>query len=363
MKKQKAVTVKDIANKMNISLSTVNKALTGKKGISEKRRKEILTLAKKMGYAVNYSAQAMSRNPLSIGVIMPKNLMWFNYFNYMHMGIVQEFERLKNSKVNGYIELVDYKGELSQVEEAVQRLQEAGVDAIIYCPALYHSDGIGEIFRKTELPFFLVGASNKEIDAMCTITTDGKQSGAIAAEFMELILPEGKVAVFTGYKNFEAHAEKVDSFAEKIAKNEKLELVSVMETYDKEDTARQCAKELFEMHPDVKGIYISTAVAEPICGYIKEIGLAGKVKVITTDVYPQLVKYTEDKTVVATIFQNQVMLGKMAVKSAYEYLTMSRTYCEDGWEMYKKMLIRPQLLLPSAIAENTEDLGEVYTVR
>ena len=31
MKKQKAVTVKDIANKMNISLSTVNKALTGKK--------------------------------------------------------------------------------------------------------------------------------------------------------------------------------------------------------------------------------------------------------------------------------------------------------------------------------------------
>ena len=43
---------------------------------------------------------------------MPKNLMWFNYFNYMHMGIVEELEHLKSSKVNGNIELVDYKEEL-----------------------------------------------------------------------------------------------------------------------------------------------------------------------------------------------------------------------------------------------------------
>ena len=362
-KQKKAVTVKDIANKMHISLSTVNKALTGKKGISEKRRKEILTLAKKMGYAVNYSAQAMSRNPLAIGVIMPKNLMWFNYFNYMHMGIVRELEHLKNSKVNAYIELVDYKGELSQVEEAVKKFKENGVDAIIYCPALYHSEEIGNIFKESEMPVFLAGASNKEIEATCTITIDGKQSGEMAAELMELVVPEGKVCVFTGYKSFEAHKEKVDSFAEKISENKKLQLVSVMETSDKEEMAEECARQLFDEHPDVKGIYISTAVAEPICRYIKQIGLAGKVKVIATDVYPQLIKYVEDKTVVATIFQNQIMLGKMAVQSAYEYLTMSRTYCEEGWEMYEHMLIKPQLLMPGAIKENLDNSGEIYIKR
>ena len=82
--------------------------------------------------------------------------------------------------------------------------------------------------------------------------------------------------------------------------------------------------------------------------------------VLTTDVYPQLVKYVDDKTVVATIFQNQILLGKMAVQSTYEYLTMSRTYCEEGWEMYKQLLIRPQLLMPSAIKENIDNSGEIY---
>lgn len=361
--KQKAVTVKDIANKMNISLSTVNKALTGKKGISEKRRKEILTLAKKMGYTVNYAAQAMSRNPLSIGVIMPKNLMWFNYFNYMHMGMVRELEHLKNNKVNGFVELVDYKGQLSQVEDAVKKFKEDGVDAIIYCPALYHSEEIGKIFKESGMPVFLAGASNKDIESVCTITIDGKQSGLAAAEFMSLVVPEGKIAVFTGYKNFEAHKEKVESFAEKLSENKNLQLVEVVETSDKEDIAEECIKELIRKHPDIKGIYISTAVAEPICAYIKENGLSGKIKVLTTDVYPQLIKYVDDNTVAATIFQNQVMLGKMAVQSAYEYLTMSRSYCEEEWEMYSQMLIKPQLLMPSAIKENLDNSGEGYIKR
>lgn len=360
-KKAKAVTVKDIANKMNISLSTVNKALTGKKGISEKRRKEIIALAKKMGYTVNYAAQAMSRNPLNIGVIMPQNLMWFNYFNYMHMGIVRELEHLKSSKVNSVVELVDYKEQLSQVEEIVKKFKEEGVDAIIYCPALYHNEEIGRIFKESGLPVFLAGASNKEIEAVCTITIDGKQSGQVAADFMSLIVPAGKIAVFTGYKHFEAHKEKVESFTEKISENKNICLVDVVETSDKEDVAAERIKELIEKHPDIKGIYISTAVAEPICSYIKENGLSGKIKVITTDVYPQLIKYVEDKTVVATIFQNQIMLGKMAVQSVYEYLTMSRSYCEEEWEMYSHMLIKPQLLMPSAIKENLDTSGEIYT--
>ena len=51
---QKKVSVKDIAEELNISLSTVHKALTGKGGISEARRKEVLDMAKRMGYDLNW---------------------------------------------------------------------------------------------------------------------------------------------------------------------------------------------------------------------------------------------------------------------------------------------------------------------
>ena len=69
MKKQ--VSVKDIAKELNISLSTVHKAMTGKGGISEERRKEVLKTAKKMGYQVNSVAQTLARKSINLGIIMP----------------------------------------------------------------------------------------------------------------------------------------------------------------------------------------------------------------------------------------------------------------------------------------------------
>ena len=68
---QKKISVKDIAEEHNISLSTVHKALTGKAGISEARRKEVVETAQRMGYVVNTIAQSLARKDINIGVAMP----------------------------------------------------------------------------------------------------------------------------------------------------------------------------------------------------------------------------------------------------------------------------------------------------
>ena len=81
---QKKVTVKDIAARMGISLSTVNKALTGKSGISEKRRGEVIAVANEMGYVVNHVAQSLSRKPMKLGIIIPS--LWQQYFASVEAG-------------------------------------------------------------------------------------------------------------------------------------------------------------------------------------------------------------------------------------------------------------------------------------
>ena len=45
----KAPTIKDIAEKLNISSVSVHRALAGKEGVSEKLRAQILQTAKEMG--------------------------------------------------------------------------------------------------------------------------------------------------------------------------------------------------------------------------------------------------------------------------------------------------------------------------
>lgn len=50
---QKPITIKDLAEQLNISVSTVSRALKDNHEISEKTRKAVQDLAKKVGYKPN----------------------------------------------------------------------------------------------------------------------------------------------------------------------------------------------------------------------------------------------------------------------------------------------------------------------
>ena len=96
---EKRVSVKDIAQKLNISLSTVHKALTGKSGVSEERRREVMRAAQDMGYVVNSVAQSLARKEINIGILMPSE--WQGYFEDMKAGIEKEINNLQRYKVWG----------------------------------------------------------------------------------------------------------------------------------------------------------------------------------------------------------------------------------------------------------------------
>ena len=54
----KAVRLSDIAQYANVSIVTVSKALSGQKGVSEEKRKEIEQIAEKLGYKKSSDSQS-----------------------------------------------------------------------------------------------------------------------------------------------------------------------------------------------------------------------------------------------------------------------------------------------------------------
>jgi len=71
---KKAVTMTDIAKRMDVSTVTVSKALSGQKGVSEEVREKILTLAVEMGYKHPHGSLADGRTSgYRIGVLMPSS--------------------------------------------------------------------------------------------------------------------------------------------------------------------------------------------------------------------------------------------------------------------------------------------------
>lgn len=69
-------------------------------------------------------------------------------------------------------------------------------------------------------------------------------------------------------------------------------------------------------NPHLNGIYINTANSLPVMRAIEEHGLLGRIRVVATDLFPELVPLIESGSIVATLHQRPFTLGKLALESS-----------------------------------------------
>ena len=69
-------TLKEIANQLGISITTVSKALKGYSDVSEKTRKAVIELANQLNYTPNsFAVNLRTKESKTIGLIIPKPLL------------------------------------------------------------------------------------------------------------------------------------------------------------------------------------------------------------------------------------------------------------------------------------------------
>jgi LacI family transcriptional regulator len=78
---------------------------------------------------------------------------------------------------------------------------------------------------------------------------------------------------------------------------------------------------LFKAKTRPDAIYISTANSLPVLRALEELKLLGRVQVIATDLFPELVPLLESGKVLATLYQRPEAQGKTALETLIAYLT------------------------------------------
>lgn len=352
------VTVKDIASKMGISLSTVNKALTGKPGVSEERRAEVIAVAREMGYVVNHVAQSLSRKPIHIGIVIPSD--WQQYFASVEYGMQVQLGKLAQSNVHGTLLHV---GSKEDIPAAFERLYRDKADIILYCPSLYElPENFGGYVAGKGVPVFVVGNDCDSLDSACTVSVDAKLAGSMAADFLRSMLPPGsKVAVFTGSRDMSAHMDKANAFLDR-ARELGLNPVGMYETFDNAEIVVQSLDKMQAEYPDVSGIFVATGITRPVVDYFNRENTGKCPCLVATDLYDGIREDMENRLVQGTIFQNQVLMGRLAVKMAYRYVVGITSYNTSGNDFSDRINVLPQLFLASNVKNFTLDDGNDYTL-
>jgi LacI family transcriptional regulator len=170
-------------------------------------------------------------------------------------------------------------------------------------------------------------------------------NGMLAAELMAHFVPAcSKVAIVTGMLGTEDHARKIAGFSEVFPRGcPGGEIIAISEGHEDEDETFQNCRQLLSKNRDLAGIYVSTVNSIPVCRALVEQKLAGRIEVIATDLFGEMVPFLLNGTIAASIHQRPYRQGQVAVRVALDY-------CVNGQPIPHTRYLSPAIVMRSNLS-------------
>jgi len=251
----KAVTLKQIAEELNISVTTVSKALKDYPDVSKKTKGLVRELAKTLNYKPNaFAVNLRTKESKTIGLIIP--VIVHHFFSSVIKGIVAQAEK------KGYLVIILQSNESYELEKKqIDLLLSQRVDGILISLAngTANFSHLNEIIDQGK-PLVMFDKIAKIVKCSKVIIDDRKAAYTATqhlidigckriAHFRGALLPQNSIDRFLGYK--------------KALLDNNLpydpSLVYICECGDMSfEEGKTNARQLLEDHKDVDGIFINT---------------------------------------------------------------------------------------------------------
>lgn len=211
MKKEKA-TIHDIAKKLNITASTVSRALKDHPRISEETKKLVQKAAEKLNYQANHIAAALRNGRSNIlGIIVPTADRSF------FASVIRGIEEIANK--SGYNVMICQTYDSYQKEiDTIEALLKARVDGIIISHGK-ETENFAHLQKVKDrgIPLIMFDRSNDELGVSQVVIDD--YFGAYKS--VEHLIEQGcrKIAHFTNTRKISIFKERLRGYKEALEKH------------------------------------------------------------------------------------------------------------------------------------------------
>ena len=193
--KRNIISTARLAEICGVSQGTVDRALNGRKEISEKTKEKILRVAREYGYRPNLHARSMSGGrSMLIGIVV------FDLENEYFADLVTEIERYASERGYYSIIMLTHKNKEAELK-CIENLYYMAVDGIILCPVNCGEEYEGYL-RSLDIPVITVGNRVGDIAyaginnrlAMREVTEMARNNGYKRLFYLMPDIPEGENA-------------------------------------------------------------------------------------------------------------------------------------------------------------------------
>lgn len=323
MKETKRLTIKEISQRIGISAATVDRVLNNRGNVKPETYRKVMDKLNEMNYRPNKSASFLSRKKeVSIAVVFPElpDYFWWQVEKGVHIA----YEELRDYGLR--IEL--FKSEKYDMEKQKQVVQDIisskEFDAIAISPN--DSEEMADLIDQAMDSGMGICTFNNDSPLskrLFYVGCDYRIAGRLAADLLcKMTGREAKLGLITSDASSVPSAttfqlqQKIMGFREVIA-DQHVEMTHLLKLKQEDYEQADVFRSLFEQ---VDAVYVTSAKLNVVAQHLERSGLAGQVALIGHDMTEEIYSYMRNDVVTATICQDPVNQGYLAVKTLFAYL-------------------------------------------
>lgn len=322
----KQVTIKDIAQRANVSIGTVDRVLHNRGEVAPKTREKVLTIAGELKYQPNILAQALTtKKTYKLAVLIPRggndNVYWLAH----PKGIEKAMHELHPFSIDVEYFLFELHNESDFVQKTKEIL-EYSPDGVILAPILKNEAmQFCETLDQQKIPYIFIDTFIDHTNCISFIGEDAFQGGRVAASLIDFGLhTEKDILIVNIAKDLEntQHLNRRNqgfmSYFLDAGKNNGMKITVEMPVADR-DTVESKMDQVIRQNPNIGAILVSSAKTHVIARYIEKRKL--DIILIGYEITQKNIDYLKKGIIQFLIGQKPMEQSEKAVKRMFEYLT------------------------------------------
>ncbi|WP_085829514.1 LacI family DNA-binding transcriptional regulator [Clostridium massiliodielmoense] len=331
------VTQEDIAKKLNISRTTVARALNGNSNIKPETKEKILDLCNEMGYVKNpISTSLATKKEKKVYAFLVKSKN-SHYSLELMKGLKKAEKEFEFYRYSIEIIQTDINNPQEQLNELDRVIKEEQPEGIIIIPLLKQE--IKQIKLKNYKIFFVTLDINID-DSIVNVGVDYFKSGRITADiFMNVINKNKKILVLDTVDDMISSKLYLKGFLSRIKEEDENLIVGPI--YD--NNLRKNAVHIIKntMDKNIEGIYSTRFLTDIVVNVKKE--LKTKFKVVANGMNDIIYDLILNKSIVATVVERWEEEGYVAAKIMFNYMYKNVKPTFDNYIAESKIMFRENL--------------------
>ena len=340
-------TIKEIAKLAGVSRGTVDRVLNSRGYVSPDKEKKVLEIAEALNYTPNLAGKtlAIRKKQLKFGYI----LFGSTSSNPFFLDVVDGIES-RAAELNEYAVSVDICYAVLEDPQLqvtlIDGLLESGIDGLVITP-INHKMVIDRIRKLTDSGFPVITANSDIPDSgrLAYVGSDYYRSGETAAGVMNMICSgDAKVGIVMGSPLVLCHSERVAGFTRRIEEEYTgLKIIGTEVNHDDDIQSFVVTKRLLENHPEIDALFLVAAGVVGACRAVNEMGLEGKLKVVSYDTTIASRELIKSGAIAVTITQDPFEQGAKPLDLLLNHVVMGQKPKQEYYYTALSIVIKENL--------------------